>query len=810
MQAAKNFRSNTYLGLFFISLSTLMYEMLLTRIFSVTMWYHFAFMAISIALFGMTVGALIVYLMPKVFTQDRVYSQLSIASLAFSISLVFSFLTHLSIPFLPEKSLVGVYSIGLTYFVISIPFIFSGISICLVLTRFPDKIGKLYASDLIGAALGCILLVLTLNLTDAPTAVFAVAFLGALGSLFFSWGRKTMKIWKVALVSALSVFIFVAVNTSLSHKGKSLIRLVWVKGVQETPPLLERWNSFSRIRVFGYPDLETRPMGYGLSRTYHSDVKIRQVGMDIDAAAYTPITAFNGDLKPFEFLKYDLPNLAHTIRPESDILIIGTGGGRDVLSALVFNQKKITGVEINEDIINIVNRDYGEFSGHLDQHPKVTFINDEARSFIAREKNKYDIIQASMIDTWAATAAGAFVLSENSLYTTEAWRIFYEHLTARGVLTFTRWYYENNPGEMYRITALASKMLTDVGTGNPRDHIIIAKNTNRKPKTQDMMPEGIGTILVSKKPFSESDVASLTDLVERLQFTMILSPDYAADSTFIKITSGKVSQKFLDEFPINISAPTDNSPFFFHMLRLKDIFKPELRVHGNMSFNMKAIFILGILLMVVVFLTGVFIILPLVLTMKKVSLKNTFPLFLFFASIGLGFMLVEISQMQRLIVFLGHPIYGLAVVLFSLLLSSGIGSSFTQKIDISNLGKSGVQRFIILLSLLAVFGIFTPQIVHACQAFSTPLRILVAVAILFPIGLFMGMAFPMGMKMASKRRDELTPWFWGINGSMSVCASVLSIVIALSMGISASFWTGFVFYCLALLSFTWAGKLKIT
>ena len=176
-----------YLGLFFTTLSTLTYQVLLTRIFSVTMWYHFAFVAVSVALFGMTVGALIVYLLPERFPEERIRERLSQASLLFSVSIVVGFLTQLSIPFNPEWSVLGVYSVGLTYLVISVPFIFSGIAVCLMLTKFPKEVSRLYAVDLVGAALGAVTLIWLLDvLKDGPSAVLATAALAGVGAAFFA------------------------------------------------------------------------------------------------------------------------------------------------------------------------------------------------------------------------------------------------------------------------------------------------------------------------------------------------------------------------------------------------------------------------------------------------------------------------------------------------------------------------------------------------------------------------------------------------------------------------------------------------
>lgn len=811
MDTKETVRKQTYIGLFMVTLATLMYEILLTRIFSVSMWYHFAFLAISVAMFGMTVGALLVYLFPNYFIQERAKYHLALSSFWFAVSIIISFLTHLSIPFSPPSvsiaPVLGLYSIALTYLVIAIPFVFSGICVCLALTKFPRQISKLYAADLAGAAIGCVLLIYTLKITDGPTAVFLVALLAIIGALFFLADECHNRLMKISIIFSLIILSFIVGNTILVNKQSPLVRLLWIKNKFVDPPLYEKWNSFSNIRVTGKMNEPTLIKGWGFSPKAPFKRKIRQVFLTIDASAGTVLTAYDGNLNDLEHLKYDVTNLVHYLRPNSNILVFGTGGGRDVLSALVFKQKSVVGVEINEDIIDTANKIFGDFTGHLDRYPNVTFINDEARSYTTRQKDKFDIIQVSLIDTWAATTAGAFVLTENSLYTTEAWKIFLEKLTPRGILTFSRWYLRDNPGEVYKLTSLATASLMQSGITNPRDHIVLVRRMNLHAVDA---PNGIGTMLVSKTPFTKKDLDIINDINSKLQYDLVLSPDYSLDSNFATIASGKNLEEFTSNYPQDIAAPTDDKPFFFHMLRFGDIFHYLLsKDEGYMKFNMKAVIILLVLLLTVIGLTFLCIIVPLILTTEKSELKGALPLFLFFASIGFGFMLVEISQMQRLIVFLGHPTYSLSVVLFALLLSSGLGSFLTQNLGNNNLRNSGMILLLVLLVILIGFGMLTPYVTNMYQGSVTAIRILVATGILFPIGLFMGMAFPLGMKIASNHSDYVTPWLWGINGATSVCASVIAVVIALNSGISASFWTGFSCYIIAFLTFIWASHRNV-
>src|SRR5258708_24379315 len=344
-----------------------MFEILLTRIFSVTMWYHFAFMAISVAMFGMTVGAILVYLRPKHFTAERATERLACYSLYFGITMVLAFLAHLQIHFEGPETWRGMLTLAATYVLVALPFVYSGVAVCLALTRFPAQVSKLYAAALAGAALGCILVILTLRMVDGPRAVVITACFACLGGLCFAWGTSQRGLI-AGNTAALMAFAVIAVaNPLLVERGIPLFKLSWVKGALETNVIYEKWNSFSRVTVHGYPDSEFAPSGWGVSATYPPDRTVRQVYIAIDAGAGTVLTHFTGDCNKVDYLKDDITNLVHYIRPNSNVLVIGAGGGRDILSAIFFDQKSVLGVEINQNILRALNKRFGDFTGHLDQ-----------------------------------------------------------------------------------------------------------------------------------------------------------------------------------------------------------------------------------------------------------------------------------------------------------------------------------------------------------------------------------------------------------------------------------------------------------
>jgi len=794
-------------GLAAITASTLLLEITLTRVFSVTMWYHFAFMAISLALFGMAMGAVIVYLRPAWFPQERLFHRLAQMGVAFALTAVAAFWIHLQIPFSPRFTLGGMASVVSTFLLVAVPFVVSGVIVSLVLTRFPTIVGRLYAFDLIGAAMGCILLWVLIGPLTGPGVVLASAVLAGIGAFLFARASGQALLTRVSL----AVVFALALLTVLQPEHK-LFRLQWVKAAEgslEAPeePIVERWNSHSVITVY---EKMVEPFAWGMSPAWKGGAGPDQLLLKIDAAAGTVITRFDGDLTDVEHLAWDVTALAHHVRPEARTLVIGAGGGRDVLTALRFGSPRVTSVEINRDILDVVNGMMGEFTGHLDRIPAVRFVQDEARSWIERSDERFDLIQASLIDSWAATSAGAFVLTENSLYTTEAWTEFLNHLTDKGVLTMSRWWVRDKPGEMLRCTDLAYTALRGLGVTQPRRHVMIA--VADKGPGYDMV-YGVGTIMVSRQPFSDADVRTFRQACDRQKFQVLMDPDQAAYPEFTRLLDPATHDETVAGYPINIEATTDDSPFFFNMLPFSSVFSMEDHGQWSNDFNMKAIVLLVGLFVMVLLLSLVGLLLPLRLHERKArgadggAGPSVKAYSLYFAAIGLGFILVEISQIQRLTLFLGHPVYSLTVVLFSLLLATGIGAWATGRWLLG----TGAPRHpvaalvtIFAVALLAALGL--PGLLGLLHGQPMGARIAVSIGVLFLLGIPLGSAFPIGLRLADGKVRHATPWLWAINGALSVVGSVLAVMLSIRYGITFTGLAGTACYGVALFALAWIGR----
>ncbi len=790
-------------GVFFIALALLMLELTLTRIFSVTIYYHFAFMAVSLALLGTAVSGVWVYIMPRWFSQARYAVQAPIAALLFALTTCLALLVYLSIPFAPSANWSDLLKTTAIYLALAIPFFFGGLCISLPFTHFPKQISRIYFFDLVGASLGCLLTIPVLNIFGGPSAVLFVAVLGSLSAILMSFASVQRRVRLLSIAGSI-FFVGLLVFNLITNA----ITVSYAKGGYEPAKYYEKWNTFSRIVVID-PPKDSAPV-WGLSSSYTGAFPPFYL-MNIDAQAGTPITKFNGDYKELEYLRWDVSTVVHSLKQNGRQLVIGMGGGKDILAGLLFNQKEVVGVEINPEIINAVKGQYGDFTGHFYDDPRVKIVPEEGRSYLAQNNGNFDIIQASLIDSWAATSAGAFVLTENSLYTKEAFKLYWDKLNEGGLLTMSRFYLDNRPDETMRLLVLSMESWKEQGVADPRQNIAILHS------------DGVATLLLRKGAgFSKEEVTTLQKRANDQGFSLLYAPGAALIGPKGTDTRAKPIQELMKEpdysafvknYPLDISAPTDNRPFFFHTLRFGDSLRAmlglPLPLEASKVHSKAPLTVLGALLIVVSTLAALFIFAPLLLVRRKRKQptldgpnKGSFKVILtfvaYFSLLGLGFIMVEIPLMQRFSIFLGHPVYSLSVTLFSLLLFSGIGSFLTERVAPTSLR----QRIIIVGSCLSVliplYILLLPIILNGLASLPTIAKAIITVLLLMPLGLLMGMLFPLGIKLLSKEQGWMVPWVWGINGALSVVASVLSVIIAIYNGFAIALTLGAICYFLVL------------
>src|SRR5712671_3722088 len=476
------------------SAALLMTELALTRIFSVVMYYHFAFLAISIALFGLSASGVFA------FTCRRWLDRVGTDALLSAESVVYALCTLVALFFLVRLRIGLTYSrqnliLMLTiYALAALPFFTGGLVVTLAITRMSARVNAVYASDLLGAAAGCLVLIPLLDRVGAPGVVLTAAALALTAAVLFASAHRGRFVAIAVIVMA------VALGGQLS--GIAGFDIGDAKGHVGDVALFTKWNSFSRIGVY-----ERTHDNWSLSETYKGPVP-RTRYMDIDAAASTPIYEVAPDLSNVQFLRYELTAVAYRLKPPGfSALVIGPGGGRDLVSALVFGAGHVDGVEINPIIANDVMRDkFREFSGGIYNHPRVRIAVDDGRSFVRGSHDHYDIIQASLVDTWAATAAGAYTLTENTLYTVEAFNDYLDHLTDSGVLTITRWVFDG-----LRLVSLAQEACEARGW-SAADRLAIVRQKN------------VATFLLKKTPFTTEEITELRALAIELQFDVLYAP----------------------------------------------------------------------------------------------------------------------------------------------------------------------------------------------------------------------------------------------------------------------------------------------
>lgn len=778
-------------ALLLVGAGAILWEILLTRIYSVLLFYHFAFMAVSIAMFGLTLGAVLVFLRVGPFSPRDLEGGLGRLALATGALMAAAIAIQLALPLRYENLKAPIDYLLLTYLLSALPFVPAGAFICLTLTRF-GGVGALYAYDLGGAALGCLLIPLAIGLLGGPGAVLVAAAMACTAAFLLLRPSRSFLAW-CGLSLAAGLVAFAAVNAT----GQWL-RVRWRHDGPIPPPLHEKWNAFSRIMVTPYDN--PIPFGWGIDPELSLRAgPVAQLWLQIDSGAGTPITSFDGNLGKIDFLRYDVSSFAHHLRPGGDAFVIGPGGGRDVLAALAFRQRSVKAAEVNPDILQAVNGVFGEFTGHLDRRPDVRFAADEGRSHLAGTGERFDIIQASFVDTVAATAAGAFAFTENGLYTVEGWKLFLGKLKPRGILTFSRFYYGSTtwPVEVYRSMALAAAAVRSIGAADPGKHILLVRTRNLAfPGVR----EGIATILVSPDPFSDEDLERAGKVCGEIRCEVAWGGKESLDPNFALIVNSADSASLAKSFPLDVTAPTDDRPYFFFHARVGDILLGrDAKAYGGSAFNLPAVRLLVTLTILVLALGIGLVAFPALLLAHRGKWsapggENALLCIPYFTGIGLAFMFVEIGLMQRLSLFLGHPTYGFTVVLFGLLLSGGLGSLASESVR-ARLG-TGREWLVLLLLAVVLAGMDAGSSLALSEArgAATAVRILLTLLLICPPAFLMGFAFPMGMDRLQRLGDAKAAWYWALNGAFSVVASVLAMVASLGWGIRATIWIGIAFY----------------
>ncbi len=744
----------TLAGVALLCFANLLLEILVTRLFSATMFYHFTFMAVGLAMFGIAASGVYVFINEEKLAAD-LHGHLARNAKRFAGTTILTLVFILANPVfgngqIPPWSSRVFWQLVLLIGFTALPFFFAGVVVSLALTFFRDNVNRVYFWDLAGAAFAALTAGLVLSLVGGPTAVLvcAAAALGA-ATLF---ERGTRSRW---FLPALGVAI-VALNliTPVIKVGS----VKWEGRIK-----FEEWNTFSRVTVDSGNIIK------------------------IDAGAATLISSLRDEKPGLHRGQITALALDMFETPPDDVLIIGPGGGRDVLFALSAGAKRITGVEINPIIGEHIMQDrYLAVSGGLYRDPRVKIVIDEGRSFIRRQDKKFDMIQASLVDTWAASGAGAFALTENTLYTIEAFHDYFDHLTDRGVLTMTRFFGGVDGqavAESPRLIILTAGALEQRGIkpGQTRKHIFFAISPT----------EPQGTMVAKRTPFTADELVRLEAGAKASGLTVLVSANTDGSSQLERYIDAGAWSSLVRSAKDELTPPTDDRPFFFYYKKFGDLFTLKGKTIADPD-----LWILVSLGSVCTFAI-IFVIMPLVLSFvqgrgprRREAGRTQLGVLGYFGLVGFAFMAVEIALLQRFSLFLGHPSYSLIVILFVVLLTTAIGASLSGRFPVERLGKIMLVSGAIIAAITAVYAVVLGDFLRGMISIPLPVRIVVTGVLVAPLGLLMGTMVPSMVRVLGKAGSTLVPWGWGVNGATSVIGTVAATVIALYAGFTTTFFVG--------------------
>jgi Spermine/spermidine synthase domain len=857
--------------LFVLSLSIILFELALTRIFSIVLWYDYAFMAISIAFFGLGVGSFMIHIQKDKFStlkkKSTIDSQFTFSSrivryaIAYGISLpIFTFL----IGYIPSDTSY----IYLFYLISSVPFFFAGAAMALIFLAMSEKISKLYFADLIGAALATIILDPMMQSLGAGSFLLLISavVVGSSACSYFFMLRRTAthrsgeeeeektpyhnpqpradidrkkvvvklqnRVEVLAAITFSGLMILLIVNSASSMNifdikpGMSKGLYYQLNHPSEFQHLSEEWNSFSRVdvtRKIGKQEADNNILSSSLpvgsnkqnNNSNSSDGSnnngVTVADMDnatphelasiiIDADAATPIYRWNGSQSDIAWIQKYMDYLPYEMINANNTLVIGSGGGEDILVALSDGVDDVTAVELNPLVVSAVKR-FDSQSGNIYNNNNVELIIDDGRRFISSSSEKYDVIVLKLVDSWAAQLAGGYALSENYLYTVEAFQQYFRHLDkdSGGMLVMTRWNFE-----LPRLMPLIVDSLVKE-TGKSREsvakHVMVIEDRpglyfGRSDDNQKYYPI---LVMIKSTPFLDGEVTMVKEKAEANQAEITMLADNHVAAPFNKLfnnDSNVYSEYFSTTVASNPTVPTDDSPFYFAREQIP-----------------KQMIILLITVMAISGLLSALLIYHARKRRVKFDSRSSFHV-LFAIFIGVGFMILEVTFIQKFLLLLGTPIMALTVILFTILLSSGIGSYISGRIFSTRPHRAVLTSIPILAGIILIYFLYLQDIIESSISMELQYRIALTFGLLFPAGFLMGFQFPSLIKMASlialqnnknkvvfqhdnypdSKNNNNTTLLWGINIVASVIGTVLAAILAMIIGFNGNLLIGLSMY----------------
>ncbi|MBW2120825.1 MAG: SAM-dependent methyltransferase [Deltaproteobacteria bacterium] len=797
-------------GVFLVSLAALSFELVLSRLFSVALSHHFAFMVVSLALLGYGASGSFLTVFPSLLRKGPA-RLLAFSAMLFSITCVGAYAGANNIPFDPFRMSWDRFQLLYLladYLLLSLPFFFSGLCVSAALVYLAEEAGTIYFFDLAGAGGGALLILVLFDRFGGQGAVVVPAMIAGLGGLIFglrSLSRRWTTIVSSVVLASMALLLWMkpgVLETRISPY-KSLKVALWHPAAR----ILEtRWNAFSRVDVVESPAVRFAP---GLSLGFQKPLP-PQLGVAVDGDNMTAITRYDGRKAPVAFVSHLPGSLAYWIGERDRVLVIDPGGGLDVLMGLVMGAKRIDAVFDNPLVLEMVSEDYGAFGGHLFRDPRVVASVKSGRSFLRQAGLSYDLIQYSPLSSLGASSTGIGGIRESYMFTVEAVIDAFNHLKPEGIFSVTQ-YLLPPPRQEIRLVQLVLAALARIGVPGPELHLTAIRSW------------GTFTLLLKRTPFSRRDIQRVKDFCERERFDTVYFPgieevDANRFNRFSRpiyfemvrsLLSEETRKRLFREYLFDLRPVTDDDPFFFNFFRWQKMVPLYRAIHEKWQPFLEWGYLVPVVLVESIAASALLILLPLLLRKRSNSKgrrSGRASVLAYFASLGLGYMLAEIVLIQKLILFLDHPVYAMATVTSGLLVSSGIGSLLSQRVADRRL-RAFLSAICFVVGLL-IWGylLILPPAVDRFLGFGIGIRVAIALLLVTPLGLVMGMPFPLGVRLLKRTDPPVIAWAWCANGCFSVIGAVLSAALALVVGFSGVFTAaGTVYLVGGVVSFSFPG-----
>jgi hypothetical protein len=775
-----------FLATLLISAAAIGYEILLMRVLSIVQWHHFAYMIISLALLGYGASGTFIAI-NKRWLEQRFELSFAISGLLFSITIVACYVLGQQVPFNALEIVWNprqLINLSLIYFIFFVPFFFAACCIGLAFSCRRSSISRIYFFDLMGAGLGATLIIGLLFVLSPQNALIVLAAL-ALSASIFVGARLTAR----KSLIAMQTFWLVALVFGLPQDWLGM-RLSEYKGLSQAMQVVDSnvlTSSSSPLGLLTVVESPRVPFRDAPGLSFNTRfVPPEQLAVFTDGDAMSAITRFDGELGALGYLGDVTAALPYQLLTEPNVLILGAGGGTDVLLALYNGAARIDAVELNPQMTELVKVTYADFAGHLYDDSRVTVYTKEARGFIARSSDQYDLIHIGLLDSFAASGSGVQALNENYLYTVEAIRQYLKRTAPGGMLAVTRWL-KLPPRDSLKLVATVIEALRMEGIAHPGRQLALIRSWNTS------------TLLVRNGEFIKSDIDVLREFAHSHSFDTAFYPSMpASDANRFNLlpqpylyegTSallGEDADDFIERYKFNIAPATDNQPYFFHFLKWSALpeFVTLLRRGGAGLIEWGYLILIATLVQAVI-AGAVLIVLPLSHIKRSWPRGTGTRMGSYFFLLGLAFLFVEIAFIQKFILFLSHPLYSVGVVLSGFLVFAGIGSACSGQLaqKAERFGHSPVAVAVAGISAIALlYLLLLPMLFQQLIGLPDGIKMVISVLLIAPLAFCMGAPFPIGLNLVADSAPDFIPWAWGINGFASVMSASLATLLAIAFG----------------------------